>query len=90
MGYKQTWSTKDPHFGARKITEIETYSRVKKFNCTEKPLFVFIPIDHVIIDTLHLFLRISDVMIDLLIRELKRSDSSEKKKTFDAFLRDMI
>ena len=36
--------------------------------------------DHVIIDTLHLFLRISDVLIDLFIRELRRSDAIEKKK----------
>ena len=44
---------------------------------------------HVIIDTLHLFLRISDVLIDLLIRELRRSDSIEKMKTFsDGFPRD--
>ena len=38
--------------------------------------------DHVIIDTLHLFLRISDVLIDLLIRELTKSDAIEKNKTF--------
>lgn len=35
--------------------------------------------DHVIIDTLHLFLRISDVLIDLLIRELRRSDAIDNK-----------
>lgn len=45
--------------------------------------------DHVIIDTLHLFLRISDVLIDLLIRELKRSDAIEKKKSFsEGFVQD--
>ena len=45
--------------------------------------------DHVIIDKLHLFLRISDVLIDLLIRELRGSDAIEKKKTFsDSFPRD--
>ena len=45
--------------------------------------------DHVILDTLHLFLRISDVLIDLLIRELRRSDAIEKKTTFsDGFPRD--
>lgn len=64
----------DPKLGARTVDEIERYSREKKFNCKAQPLFDFIPIDHVIIDTLHLFLRKSDVLIDLLIREL-RSDS---------------
>lgn len=43
----------------------------------------FIPLDHVIIDTLHLFLRISDNLIELLIRELKRQDAIEKKVTYN-------
>ena len=54
-----------------------------------QPLFDFIPMDHVIIDTLHFFLRISDVLIDLFIRELRRSDAiDKKKKTSDGFPRD--
>ena len=36
--------------------------------------------DHVIIDTLHLFLRISDNLFELLIRELKRQDAIDKVK----------
>ena len=47
-------------------------------------MFSFIPIDHVIIDTPHLFLRISDDLIELLIRELRRSDVIEKVKSFSA------
>jgi len=74
------WSINDPTFGARTIEEIAKFSTGKKFNCKAKPLFDFIPMDHVIIDTLHLFLRISDVLIELLIRELRRSDAIEKKK----------
>ena len=74
---------------ARTIEEITRLSTQKKFNCKARPLFDFIPMDHVVIDTLHLFLRISDVLIDLLIRELRRSDAVEKKTTFsDGFLRD--
>ena len=46
--------------------------------------FDFIPSDHVIIDTLHLFLRISDVLIELLIRQLKREDAIDKKSTVDS------
>ena len=38
--------------------------------------------DHVIIDTLHLFLRISDNLFELLIREMKRQDTIDKVKTF--------
>ena len=76
----KTWSINDPKFGARTVAEIARFSTEKKFNCKAQPLFDFIPMDHVIIDTLHLFLRISDVLIDLFIRELRRSDAIEKKK----------
>ena len=38
--------------------------------------------DHVIIDTLHLFLRISDNLFELFIRELKRQDAIDKVKSF--------
>ena len=46
-----------------------------KFNYSNKPLFLFIPIKRVIIDNLHLFLRISDVSINLLIRDLQQCDA---------------
>ena len=76
----KTWSINDPKFGARTVAEIARFSTGKKLNCKAQPLFDFIPMDHVIIDTLHFFLRISDVLIDLFIRELRRSDAIEKKK----------
>lgn len=38
--------------------------------------------DHVIIDTLHLFLRISDNLFEVFIRELKRQDAIDKVKSF--------
>jgi len=37
-----------------------------------------IPIDHVIINTLHLFLRISDTLINLLIRDIQALDIAKK------------
>ena len=43
----------------------------KKYGCIYQPLFPSIPIDRVIPDILHLFLRISDILINLLILELK-------------------
>ena len=76
------WSMIDAEKGARSLEEIMQYSRRKQFNCKNPPLFPFISLDHVIIDTLHLFLRISDNLIELLIRELRRQDSIEKKSTF--------
>lgn len=83
------WSVLDPGSGARSLDEVRKYARSKKFNCKNKPLFSFIPLSHVVIDTLHLFLRISDNLIALLIRELKFSDAIEKRNTFaNGFCRD--
>lgn len=76
------WSMSDKSLGARDHQEITDNSRRKKCNCKYSPLFDYIPVDHVIIDTLHLFLRISDVLIERLIRELKRQDCLEKTNTF--------
>ena len=86
---EKSWSVLDPDLGARTLEKIEKFARTKKYNCNHAPLFSFIPISHVIIDTLHLYLRITDNLIELLIRELKRADAIEKKKQFtDNFPRD--
>ena len=80
----KSWSISDPSKGARTIQEIRALAKLKKtktcknFNCSREPLFPMIPIDHVIIDTLHLFLRISDNLINLLILELRRQDAIKK------------
>ena len=74
----KTWSINDPKFGARTVTEIARFSTGRKLNCKAQPLFDFIPMDLVIIDILHFFLRISDVLINLFTR----------KKTSDRFPRD--
>ena len=55
------------------------YAKLKQYNCKTS---LFIPIDHVIIDTLHLFLRISDNLNELLIREIRRKDAIDKGPTF--------
>ena len=49
-----------------------------RFNCCREPIFSFIPISRVVIDSLHLFLRISDVLINLLIRDIQILDGIEK------------
>ena len=83
------WSLSDLNLGARNLEQISKCAKSKQYNCKKEPLFPFIPLDHVVIDTLHLFLRISDNLIELLIRELKRQDAIEKKVTFnDGFPRD--
>ena len=52
---------------------------MKQDNCKTS---LFIPFDHVIIDTLHLFLRISDNLNELLITEIRRKDAIDKGSTF--------
>ena len=54
---------------------------MERYNCKKAPLFPSIPLDHVVIDSLHLFLRISDNLINLLIQELQRQYAIDKKKT---------
>lgn len=59
--------------------------RKKSFNVSHPPLFQSIPLRNVVIDNLHLFLRVADVLINLLITELKRQDAIDKVKTFKEF-----
>ena len=44
-----------------------------------------VPLSNVVIDNLHLFLRVAGVLIDLLIVELRRHDSIDKLKRFTCF-----
>lgn len=48
------------------------------------PLFPMIPLTNVVIDNLHLFLRVSDVLFNQLIIELKRQDSIASTTTFQS------
>ena len=79
----KSWCTVDE--GARTIEEIQNLSLEKKKNlkygCIHEPIFPSIPIDQVIPDILHLFLRISDILINMLILELRRMDGIEKLRS---------
>lgn len=75
----------DPEKGARTIDEIQKLAKSKKkptekYGCVRQPLFPTIPVNHIIPDVLHLFLRICDILINLLITELRRLDGLEKAK----------
>ena len=78
--FQRVWSLSSSAQGARSLEKISSFAKSKKFNCKATPSFNFIPIDHVIIDALHLILRISDNLTELLImiRELRRKDACEK------------
>ena len=62
------WSLTDRKHGARWIEEIiakfSLPKSVERYNCSHRPVFPSIPIDHVM-DTLHLFLRITDLLTKL-------------------------
>ena len=78
---KLNWSIHDPAQGARSIEEIREKAKLPKrstsrYNCCRDPIFSFIPISRVVIDSLHLFLRISDVLINLLIRDIEILDQA--------------
>lgn len=83
-----SWSIQDQSKGARTIEEIQEKCKLGKtsksrFNCCHPPMFPFIPIERVIIDSLHLFLRIADVLINLLIRDLRILDGVDKATSLD-------
>ena len=82
------WSLTDiVNGGARSIDEIQKCAKVKKYKknekygCINQPLFPCIPIKRVVPDILHLFLRISDVLTNLLIVKLMRLDGLDKSKS---------
>ena len=82
------WSLMDAKKGARTIEEITEKAKLstknkQRFNCCRRPAFSFIPLKQVIIDSLHMFLRISDVLINLLIRDLRVLDGIEKAHNLD-------
>ena len=74
----ETWSVNDPKNG-RTTNDIDEKAKLGKssklrYNCCRKPLFPFIPLEQVVKDSLHLFLRIADVLINLLTRDLRTAD----------------
>lgn len=95
----QEWSLTDPTKGARTVDEIAEKSKLGKrnkdrFNCSHVCLFPFVPIERVVIDTLHMFLRISDVLTNLLIRDLRIQDGLNKTadtnlKIYESFLNEV-
>ena len=77
------WSMFDANKGARSIEKLIQWARApQKYSCKHKPMFDFIPLDHVVVDLLHLFLRIADVLIAKLIQDLRLLDNITKNSTF--------
>ena len=76
-------SITDETKGARTVDKISAWQRRGRYSCKNAPLFDFTPTKNVVIDVLHLFLRISDVLIQELIIELKRSDAINDLQIFN-------
>jgi len=84
------WSIQNENEGARTIASISRSAKLpktKKYNeekcgCIRLPLFPSIPIDHVVLDILHLFLRVSDVLTNLLIVEIRRIDAINNNTSY--------
>ena len=66
------WSLTDEEHGVRTIEETIQIanSRSKKYNMSHPPIFPMIPLTRVVVDNLHMFLRVGDTLIDMLINIL--------------------
>lgn len=78
------WSIIDEEQGARTTQSIIDASKLPKrstsrYNVSHEPLFTSIPMHRVIPDNLHMFLGIGDVLINLLVIELRRQDGIDDK-----------
>ena len=84
---EKKWSLLDTKKGrsTEENCQIGNSKGKKKFNVSHPPLFCNIPFKNVVIDTLHLFLRVADRLIDLLVTELKRLDAIDKCRAFSNF-----
>ena len=73
------WSFKGN--SARTISDIQAcckQPKAKRFNCTNMPLFPTVPIDHTVVDMLHLFLRVTGVLFNLSALDIRRMDAIVK------------
>ena len=81
------WSVSNKEKGAQTTDDILTChlkkSKDEKYECIHPPLFQSMYIDHVIPHILHLFLRITNVLFNLLIVEIRRYDRIKRATVSD-------
>ena len=65
------------------ISQSYSNQRRNSIYIPNSPLFPSIPLKCVVIYNLHLFLRVTDVFIDLFIEDFMRQDALEKGKTYE-------
>ena len=72
------WSIIDREKGARTLEE--SFQSIGKKGYVSLPI-MNIPFHRIVVDTLHLFLRITDVLYDLFIKDLRQIDGKQKNET---------
>jgi hypothetical protein len=75
---KKEWSIIDKSKGARSVNIANDVINSKHDGYIHKPIFTSIPFHRAMIDMLHLFLRITDVLYDLFIQTLMELDGLQK------------
>ncbi|XP_069103679.1 uncharacterized protein [Argopecten irradians] len=88
---EKQWSIKNCAFGARPVDYVYEANKSKKrkqatYSVVNEPIFPEIHLTDVVIDVLHLFLRITDKLTALLIMELRTLDNIATKSTFPSGL----
>ena len=58
----------------------ESKTKSRKYGCVNEPLFPFIPIENVVADSLHLFLRVTDRLLRLLVCQCRFQDGIQQTK----------
>lgn len=86
------WSMSDPDLGARNMEKILQCSASKKknqkYNCSHPPLFPSIDTVYIVIDLLHMFLRIGNNLLNFLIVECRRADGINMDHRFTVINRE--
>ena len=65
--------------GARTQALLKKWYPKHQYNTSRPSLFPFIPIENTIVDPLHLFLRVTDRLLMLLVNECRRQDGLSQK-----------
>ena len=81
--FEQDWSFVDPKKGARRLAEAQELfqasngNKEKKFGYINPAIIDFIDFDMCVVDMLHLFMRICDKLIELLLSRIRLIDMPE-------------
>lgn len=92
---EREWFILSEEKGARTIDN--AVRSINKFGQINTPIITSIPFHRIVVDMLHLFLRITDVLVDLFVINLKELDGYQQNKLnldaqphFNGFLVDLV